>query len=96
MGKQSGAELTLSFLLIATLCSEASVIKKSVYFPAASMNWRDARQYCQKNHLDLVTWDKVSFSQLATFLKKINVEQVWIGLLRAPENDSVWKWINLT
>lgn len=95
MGKKSSAELTLSFLLIAALCLEAFVIQLRVYHPAESMNWTDARQYCQKNHLDLVTFDLVNSLKLSHFLKEISVEQVWIGLLRDPENDSVWKWINL-
>lgn len=59
------------------------------------MTWTEARLYCQRNHIDLVTWKAVNKSWLAKFLVEIRVGQIWIGLLRDPENDSVWKWINV-
>ncbi|XP_040900925.1 secretory phospholipase A2 receptor-like [Toxotes jaculatrix] len=57
------------------------------------MNWTEARLYCQRNHIDLVTWTTVN--DLAEWLVTINVSEIWIGLLRDPEEESVWKGINV-
>ncbi|XP_044063669.1 macrophage mannose receptor 1-like [Siniperca chuatsi] len=89
MGNKNSPELTLSFLLMAALCLEASITETIIYYPAEKMNWTEARLFCQKKHTDLVTWD------LERFWQDEWLEEVWIGLLRDPEKDSVWKWINL-
>lgn len=95
MENKSSPELTLSFLLMAALCSEAFIIERFIYVPSERMNWTDARLYCQRNHVDLVTWNIFPISFLANRLVKNNIKQVWIGLHRDHENVSVWKWINL-
>ncbi|KAM3614060.1 uncharacterized protein V6R79_009283 [Siganus canaliculatus] len=56
------------------------------------MSWTDARLYCQKNHIDLVTWTTV---EMAQWMTEIKAGQAWIGLLRDPESEGVWKWINV-
>lgn len=95
MGNKSSPELTLSLLLMAALYLEAFILRKAVYCPPKNMTWPEARLYCQENYIDMVTLNAVDKSSLANYLIKIKVKQVWIGLLRDPENDSVWKWINL-
>lgn len=94
MGNKS--ELTLAFLLIAGPCLNALIIDKTVYCPYEKRTWLEARLYCQKNHVDLVTLNTVDAVWLAEWLLEIGVKRkVWIGLLRDPEQDSVWKWIDL-
>ncbi|KAL7394407.1 hypothetical protein ABVT39_025667 [Epinephelus coioides] len=95
MGNKSSFELTLSFLLIASLCSQASIIRIYRYYPQGKMNWIEARQYCQRNHIDLITGNKAQGFSLAKELKEFNIEEVWIGLLRDPANDTAWRWINV-
>ncbi|GAA6224421.1 uncharacterized protein LOC108888259 [Lates japonicus] len=95
MGNKSSPELTLSFLLITALCLEAVYIPRIIYYGYVKMNWREARLYCQKGFTDLTTWDAMSRFNLSEWLVENNVSQVWIGLHRDPEKDSVWKWINI-
>ncbi|XP_078027353.1 lymphocyte antigen 75-like [Epinephelus lanceolatus] len=95
MGNKSSFELTLSFLLIASLCLQASIIRRYRYYPVGKMNWIEARQYCQRNHIDLITGNKAQGFSLAKELKEFNIEEVWIGLLRDPVNDTAWRWINV-
>ncbi|XP_034468262.1 lymphocyte antigen 75-like [Hippoglossus hippoglossus] len=59
------------------------------------MTWTEARQYCQRNHIDLVTWNTVDRVWLSKRLVQIDVKEAWIGLHRDPEKDAVWKWINV-
>ncbi len=95
MENQMSSELTLSFLLMAVLCLEAVIIQRSIHLPAEKMTWTDARLYCQKNHIDLITWSTFGISWFTDFLVENKIERVWIGLHRDPGNVSVWKWINL-
>lgn len=87
--------ITLSFLLFAALCLDAFKVAKEVYYQDEKMSWTEARLYCQKYHIDLVTSKVVEKGKLITFMKNNAVEQVWVGLLRDPEKDSVWKWIDV-
>lgn len=94
MGKKCNS-LLLSFLLLAALRLETLVAGVTVHCPGQLMNWTEARQYCQEKYIDLVTWNTVNSGQLAEWLLEIGVKLIWIGLLRDPEQVSVWKWINL-
>lgn len=87
--------LTLSLLLMAAVCMETFYLQMEHHYVTEGMTWTEARQYCQKNFIDLVTLNTVGESWLADWLTTYKVGQVWIGLLRDPEDDSVWKWINL-
>ncbi|TDH12164.1 hypothetical protein EPR50_G00067940 [Perca flavescens] len=95
MGNKRSSELMLFCLFFAALCLKAFTTGITIYCPSQKLNWTDARLYCQRNHIDLVTWNVVNTSQLAKFLVGIKVQQAWIGLLRDPENATVWKWINV-
>lgn len=95
MEKKSRPELALPFLLFAALHLEAAVLEKMFYCPAEKFNWTYARTYCQKNHVDLVTWNNVDQLWLSEWLVENEIKQVWIGLHRDSGNDSVWKWINV-
>ncbi|XP_019946799.2 macrophage mannose receptor 1-like [Paralichthys olivaceus] len=95
MGNKSIPELTLPFLLTTALCLEATHIKNTFHFPSEKMTWTEARQYCQRTHIDLVTWNTVDRVKLSKWLVKIDVKEAWIGLHRDPEKDPVWKWINV-
>ncbi|TNN22814.1 E-selectin [Liparis tanakae] len=68
----------------------------TVHCPPERLNWTEARRYCQENYRDLVTLDLVNSADVAQALKTARVGQAWIGLHRDPEDDRVWKWINLT
>ncbi|XP_051263596.1 macrophage mannose receptor 1-like [Dicentrarchus labrax] len=94
MGNKDSPELTLSLLLMAALCLEASIIRKSTYFSYKKMDWTEARLYCQENTKDMAIL-KTARSQLTELLREENINQVWIGLHRDPEDESVWKWINV-
>ncbi|GLD74883.1 macrophage mannose receptor 1-like protein [Lates japonicus] len=95
MGNKSSPELTLSFLLITALCLEAVHIKSRPYKSMDKMNWTEARLYCQSHYVDLATWNTVKKGALAEYFTEHGINQVWIGLHRDPEKDSVWKWINI-
>lgn len=95
MGKRSSPELTLTLLLMASLHSEAFRITKWVYYSPRTLTWTEARLYCQKKHTDMVTWGAVDAAWMTDWLNTLEVQNVWIGLARDPENRSAWKWINL-
>ncbi|XP_068426860.1 macrophage mannose receptor 1-like [Clinocottus analis] len=94
----SGARtmLPLSLLLVAARCADAFTIHMTARSPPESRTWTEARLYCQKNHIDLVTWDMVDKSEVAQALRSAGVGHAWIGLRRDPEVESAWRWINLT
>lgn len=58
------------------------------------MTWQEARQYCQKNYIDMLTMKNANADWLAEWMLKYNIQKIWLGLLRDPEQDSVWKWID--
>lgn len=89
------SELHLFFLLTAALCLQATVIKSSVHCPARTLDWAGARSFCQKNFIDLVTWDRVEPQWSAGFLMNTQAQNLWIGLHRDPENGSVWRWVDV-
>ncbi|XP_067367492.1 macrophage mannose receptor 1-like [Channa argus] len=95
MENKSSIEFTLSFLLITALCLEAAIIERNLFSPAERMNWADARNYCQNNYIDLITWNEVVEPWLASWLLEVGVEQVWIGLHRDSKDSTVWRWINV-
>ncbi|XP_071326301.1 secretory phospholipase A2 receptor-like [Trachinotus anak] len=95
MGNKSSPELTLSFLLIAALCLEALIVERFIYLSSNKMTWTEGRLFCQRKHIDLITWNLVNTVQMTTWLVEENVTQIWIGLRRDPEEDSLWKWINV-
>ncbi|KAI3360788.1 hypothetical protein L3Q82_013020 [Scortum barcoo] len=95
MEKKIGPELTLSFLLMAALCCEASIIELFLYSFSKTTTWTDARLYCQKNYIDLVTGIEFSMGWVSEVLLQNDIPQVWIGLHRDPNNVSAWRWIDL-
>ncbi|TNN36706.1 Macrophage mannose receptor 1 [Liparis tanakae] len=88
--------LTFSLLLVAARCVDAFTIRMTVHCPPEKLNWAEARRYCQENYRDLVTLDLVNSVDVAQALTSAGVGQAWIGLHRDPEDDRVWKYINLT
>lgn len=96
MGKKIRRGFTLPFLLFAAVCLEAAVLQNHFYYPALKLTWTDARMYCRNNnYIDIVTWNIVDEKWLTKWLVDIEVRKIWIGLQRDPENDSVWKWIDV-
>ncbi|XP_017265398.1 uncharacterized protein LOC108232267 [Kryptolebias marmoratus] len=93
MRKNSQTELTL-VILVTALCVEAKP-EFTVYYPAKMLKWDDARQYCKKNHIDLVTLDMADLDKLMDWLVKNDLFPVWVGLHEDPEQQLVWKWINV-
>uniref|UniRef100_UPI003AB0C537 macrophage mannose receptor 1-like isoform X1 n=1 Tax=Centroberyx gerrardi TaxID=166262 RepID=UPI003AB0C537 len=92
MVDKSSPVLPLSFLLIAALSLEASVLTRFHYL-GEKMNWTEAQQFCQKKFFDLVTLRGAEDGdQLAASLEHTKDSPAWIGLHRSPENDSVWRW----
>lgn len=88
--------LLLCLLLTAALYLEAFILNQAFYIPAHGGTWAQAREYCQKHHVDLVAVDAhESRSFYVEWMKSVGVRQVWIGLLRDPTDDSVWRWIDL-
>ncbi|XP_072249427.1 lymphocyte antigen 75-like [Leuresthes tenuis] len=94
MGKNSSPEFMLPLLLMTALCLEANV-RITILSSSERLSWNDARLFCQKNHVDMVTWDIVGSDWLA---KQFGDESnnFWIGLHRDPVQNNVWKWINVT
>ncbi|TNN36703.1 hypothetical protein EYF80_053138 [Liparis tanakae] len=88
--------LTFSLLLVAARCVDAFTIRMTVHCPPEKLNWAEARRYCQENYRDLVTLDLVNTVNATQAMNNAGVGQAWIGLHRDPEDDRVWKWINLT
>ncbi|XP_047455224.1 lymphocyte antigen 75-like [Mugil cephalus] len=94
MGKKRIPELTLSLLLTAALCLGAK-IQTLVYLPDVTLNWDDARQYCQREHVDLVTRTVVSVFPLVKVMTAAGVKIAWMGLHRRLDKPTVWKWVDL-
>ncbi|CAK6954320.1 macrophage mannose receptor 1-like [Scomber scombrus] len=92
MGNKS--ELTVALLLIAALCLNALITNTIGYLSGREMTWLKARLYCQKNHIDMLTFKRGSKLWLADWMLEKKIPKVWIGLLRDPEQDLVWKWID--
>ncbi|MED6261829.1 hypothetical protein ATANTOWER_010632 [Ataeniobius toweri] len=94
MGKKSRPELMLLFLFNAVIWMEAR-LQRTIYFPGLKLTWTEAREYCQNNYIDMFTWDTMNMNLLSTCLVKKKIRNVWIGLHEDPEQDSVWKFINV-
>uniref|UniRef100_A0A3Q2PNV4 C-type lectin domain-containing protein n=1 Tax=Fundulus heteroclitus TaxID=8078 RepID=A0A3Q2PNV4_FUNHE len=94
MRKKGRSELLLLLLSMAVLGLKAR-IQLTIYFPAEKLTWDEARQYCQDNHIDMVTWDKIDPELLTKWLEEKGLDDVWIGLHEDPEQQSAWKWINV-
>lgn len=95
MGNKSSPALTLSLLVITALCLEASVISRYINISPVKRNWTEARSYCQRKHVDLITLEIVNMAFIGKWLDKEKVSQAWMGLHRDPLRHSVWKWINI-
>jgi len=94
MGKNSSPEFMLPLLLMTALCVEAKV-QITILSSNEKLSWNDARLFCQKNHVDMVTWDIVSSDWLAKHFGE-NTNNFWVGLHRDQVQNNVWKWINVT
>ncbi|MEQ2165626.1 hypothetical protein GOODEAATRI_019055 [Goodea atripinnis] len=94
MGRKGCPELMLLLLFNAVVWMEAMVIK-TIYFHAQKLTWTEARQYCQRMYIDMLTWDTTDMDQVTKWLVEINYHDVWIGLRRDPEQPLVWRWINV-
>ncbi|XP_043972919.1 macrophage mannose receptor 1-like [Gambusia affinis] len=94
MERNGCSALALLLLLSVVAWTEAEV-EKTIFFPSQKLTWEKARQYCQKHHIDLVTWDTVDPNLLTTWLLEEGFINVWIGLHRDPEESLVWRWINV-
>ncbi|KAM4581012.1 uncharacterized protein PAE49_005677 [Odontesthes bonariensis] len=91
MGKNSRPEFMLPLLLMTALCLEAN-IELTIFNPGQTLDWNAARLYCQRNHVDLVTWDVVDSDWLAENFREKG-DYFWIGLHR--DQGLIWKWINV-
>ncbi|XP_027868982.1 macrophage mannose receptor 1-like [Xiphophorus couchianus] len=94
MGRNGRPELMLLLLFNAALLMETTLLK-TIYLISQELTWTDARQFCQKNHIDMITWDIVDPNLLTKWLQENELTAVWIGLHEDPEQQSVWRWINV-
>ncbi|XP_054898136.1 lymphocyte antigen 75-like [Poeciliopsis prolifica] len=94
MGKNSRPELMLLLLFNAALQTETRLIK-TISFMSQQLTWTDARQFCQTNFVDMITWDIINPTLLTTLLQQVELTEVWVGLHADPEQQSVWRWINV-
>lgn len=72
-----------------------TTLQKTIYFFSQQLTWTEARKFCQTNHIDMITWDIIDPDLLTTWLKDEKLTEVWIGLHKDPEQQSVWRWINV-
>ncbi|XP_054898311.1 macrophage mannose receptor 1-like [Poeciliopsis prolifica] len=94
MGRKGCSALMLLLLFNAVAWMEAEV-QITIYFPPQKLTWEAAREYCQKYHIDMVTWNTVDPNLLTTWLLERGFTTVWIGLHEDPEESLVWRWINV-
>lgn len=93
MGRTNHPELTVIFLLIAVMWSEAEV-EIVVYCPSKSLNWNNARTYCREKYIDMLTGNLVDTDLMDLFLVESSYP-LWIGLHEDPGQPSTWKWVNV-
>lgn len=94
MRKESRPELMLFLVSTAVLWLEAK-INITIHIPSQKLPWDEARAYCQKNYINMVTWDIIDKDVLTKWLREIRLPEVWIGLYEDPEQKFVWRWINV-
>lgn len=94
MRRESHPELMLFILSMAVLWLEAK-INVTLHLSSQKLPWYEARAYCQKNYIDMVTWDIIDKDGLTKWLHERNLHEVWIGLHEDPEQPFVWRWINV-
>ncbi|XP_014897065.1 macrophage mannose receptor 1-like [Poecilia latipinna] len=94
MGKNGHPELLLLLLFNAAVQMETRLLL-TIYLFSKELTWTDARQFCQTNHIDMITWDIVDPNLLTTWLQNQELTEIWIGLHEDPEQLSVWRWINV-
>lgn len=92
MEKKSSPGLILCCFLATVFHLEAK-LEITVYMPGNEKSWDDARQYCQYNYIDMVSSNTVNLDDLADWLEKKKVNDVWIGLHQ--DLDLAWRWIDV-
>ncbi|XP_068600025.1 E-selectin-like [Brachionichthys hirsutus] len=79
----------LSFLCT-MLCMWSSVECWSYYYSSSTMNWYEARQWCQKHYTDMVAiQNQEEIAHLNSWLPKKS-KYYWIGIRKI---NNVWSWV---
>lgn len=92
--------LTVCFLFMAALHLEAVVKKELIFYPLRWLTWEDARLFCQENDVDLAPLQALNEMPSRSYYRPLqNISgllPLWIGLVRHPEDASIWKEVNFT
>lgn len=94
MGNKSPSDLMLLLAFSAVVAIEAGFLK-TIYFHDQTLKWSEARKYCQMNYIDMVVMDTADMDVVTEWLVEKKVSEVWIGLQQDPEEELVWRWINV-
>uniref|UniRef100_A0A8C7X8M5 C-type lectin domain-containing protein n=1 Tax=Oryzias sinensis TaxID=183150 RepID=A0A8C7X8M5_9TELE len=92
MEKKSSPGLILCCFLATVFHLEAK-LEMTAYVRGNAKSWDDARQYCQQNYIDMVSWNTVNLDNLANWLNINEMDEVWIGLHQ--DLDLAWRWIDV-
>lgn len=97
MGNKVFLVLTVCCLFVAAQHLDAVVNQEFIYYPSKQMTWEKARLHCQKNHIDLISFQTLNRMTASWFLKDpeiLKIFPLWVGLVRHSGDPTVWKEVS--
>lgn len=94
MGNKVCLVLTVCFLIMASQYLGAVVKQAFFYYPFKMLTWEKARLHCQKQNVDLISMQSLNMMDLWSQTKKSALLPLWVGLVRHPEDATVWKEVS--
>lgn len=97
MGNKVFLVLTVCFLFMAAQHLDAVVELEFIYYPSKELTWEKARLHCQKKNIDLISFKTLERMKQSWFFKSsviLKLFPLWVGLIRHPEDPTVWKEVS--
>lgn len=95
MDKKICSVSTVCFIFTAALHLEAVVQRYSIYNPNRALTWEKARLHCQEKNGDLITMEDLKIViPWWVMHPNLTLLPLWTGLVRHPEDATVWKEVS--